>query len=239
MNDMTYWALVPAAGLGARMQTQTAKQYLQLCGKTVLDHTLTRLTTYPRFEKVMVVVSKEDDLWPTTTWATHSKIVSTVGGNSRAHSVLNGLTALQSFATPNDWVLVHDAARPCLTHTDVNLLIEQVGLNAAGGLLGAPVRDTMKRTDQQNRIIKTEERAHLWHAFTPQMFRFNVLFNALKEALAKNQTITDEAFAIELTGVQPLMVEGRRDNIKITYPNDIALADFYCQLQKDEGLVGA
>jgi 2-C-methyl-D-erythritol 4-phosphate cytidylyltransferase len=195
MSDMTYWALVPAAGAGARMQTQTAKQYLPLFGKTVLDHTLTRLTNYPRFEKVMVAISQDDDVWPTTSWAAHSKIMSTVGGNSRAHSVLNGLIALQTLANPNDWVLVHDAARPCVTHADVDALIEKVGSDAVGGLLGAPVRDTMKRTQQYHRIIKTEERTHLWHAFTPQMFRFSVLLKALKEAIEKNHAVTDEASA--------------------------------------------
>lgn len=232
MSNITYWALVPAAGLGARMQTHTAKQYLPLCGKTVLDHTLACLTTYPRFEKVMVATSNDDAIWPTTVWAAHAKIISTLGGNSRAQSVLNGLIALQSFAKPHDWVLVHDAARPCLTHTDLDALIEKIGSDEVGGLLGAPVRDTMKRTQQQNRIIKTEARTQLWHAFTPQMFRFAVLFHALKEALEKNQTVTDEASAVELTGAQPLLVEGRMDNIKITYPNDIALAEFYLQQQK-------
>lgn len=239
MSDMTYWALVPAAGLGARMQTQTAKQYLPLFGKTVLDHTLTRLTNYPRFEKVIVAISSDDDVWPTTLWETHPKIMSTVGGNSRAHSVLNGLMALQKIATPDDWVLVHDAARPCVTYADIDALIERVGSDAVGGLLGTPVRDTMKRTQQHHRIIKTEEREHLWHAFTPQMFRFNVLFNALKAALEKNYAVTDEALAVELTGAQPMMIQGRMDNIKITYPDDIALAEFYCQRQKTERLLGA
>lgn len=239
MSDATYWVVVPAAGLGARMQTATAKQYLKLSGKTVLDHTLTRLTSYQHFAKVVVATSKEDTLWPTTPWATHSAIINTEGGQDRAHSVLNGLIALQGLAKPDDWVLVHDAARPCITHADLDHLIEQLSMDAVGGVLGAPVRDTMKRTDNINRIIKTEEREQLWHAFTPQMFRFSVLFNALKTGLEKNYTITDEASAVELTGMQPKMVAGRMDNIKITYPGDIELAEFYLHQQKHEGLAGA
>lgn len=239
MSDERYWVLVPAAGLGARMQTKTAKQYLQLCGKTVLDHTLTRLTTYARFEKVMVVTSADDDLWPTTSWHKHAKILNTNGGQNRAQSVLNGLNALQPLAKANDWVLVHDAARPCITHADLGLLITQVSAHAVGGVLGAPVRDTMKRTDEHNAVLRTENRANLWHAFTPQMFRFELLLKSLQSALEKSLTITDESSAIELTGAQPLLVEGRMDNIKITYPNDIALAEFYFQQQKNEVLAGA
>lgn len=239
MSDATYWVVVPAAGLGARMQAATAKQYLTLCGKTVLDHTLTRLMSYHRFSKVVVATSKEDTIWPTTSWATHSTIINAKGGQDRAHSVLNGLIALQSFAKPDDWVLVHDAARPCITHADLDYLIEQLSADAIGGVLGAPVRDTMKRTDHNHRIIKTEEREQLWHAFTPQMFRFSVLFDALKKGLDKHHTITDEASAVELTGMQPKMIAGRMDNIKITYPGDIELAEFYLQQQINERLGGA
>jgi 2-C-methyl-D-erythritol 4-phosphate cytidylyltransferase len=221
------------------MQTAAAKQYLPLCGKTVLDHTLQRLTTYARFKKIVVAVSKNDTLWPTTAWVQHERVMSIIGGETRFQSVLNGLKALQPLAKADDWVMVHDAARPCITHADLDALIEQVGADAVGGLLGTPVRDTMKRTLPNSRITHTTERVGLWHAFTPQMFRFKVLFDALTAALDKKQMVTDEASAVELTGAQPLMVAGRIDNIKITYPDDITLAELYVQQQIREGLAEA
>lgn len=239
MSDATYWAVVPAAGFGTRMQAAAAKQYLALLGKTVLDHTLTRLTTYACFEKTVVAVSADDTVWPTTAWATHPGVISTLGGQDRVHSVLNGLVALQSYAKSSDWVLVHDAARPCITHADLDTLISQVGADAVGGLLGAPVRDTMKRTDAAHRITDTQERNNLWHAYTPQMFRYGVLVDAIHQALAKKYTVTDEASAVEFSGATPLMVAGRMDNIKITYPNDILLAAFYLEQQQREGVAGA
>jgi 2-C-methyl-D-erythritol 4-phosphate cytidylyltransferase len=216
------------------MGSDIPKQYLTLNGKAVLEHTLRPLLDNPRIEGIYLALSQDDSRWGETAIASNSKIVTVNGGAERCHSVLNALNLLQDNADPKDWVLVHDAARPCLRQKDLNLLIDKVADHPVGGLLGVPVRDTMKRTDGSGATTETVARDGLWHAYTPQMFRLGVLYQALQSAIDKNLLVTDDASAIELAGMQPQMIEGHDDNIKITRPEDMALASFYLNQQRGQ-----
>lgn len=231
MNDANRWVVVPAAGVGKRMGSSIPKQYLKLAGRPVIDHTLERVLLHPMIDGVYVALGEEDSWWPNTEFANHPDLVRVEGGAERCFSVLNSLEQLQSRAQPNDWVLVHDAARPCLRRKDVDHLISMLESHDAGGLLGVPVRDTMKRTSKTDEVVRTVDRNHLWHAFTPQMFRFDRLLNAMRGAINAGHLVTDEASAIEWAGDKPLMVEGHPDNIKITRPEDLPLAEFYLSQQ--------
>jgi len=218
-------AVVPAAGVGARMGASIPKQYLMLQDKTVIEHTLTVLLSHPRIAQVVVALGPEDDWFADIAIANDPAIIRVNGGKERADSVLAGLQVCQSY----NWVLVHDAARPCLTHVDVDNLIAGALTSEHGAILGCQVRDTMKRTDANGNIIATVERDLLWHALTPQMFPVKLLTDALTTGLADNANITDEASAIERLGLMPKMVVGRADNIKITRPEDMPLATLYLQ----------
>lgn len=230
---MRYWAVIPAAGTGSRMGATQPKQYLTLRGKTILEYSISRLAEHPLIAGVMVALSPQDELWPTLKLSHVTKpIYTTHGGAERADSVLNALTALSKHAAAQDWVLVHDAARPCLRGTDIDRLIQRLADHAVGGLLGLPVADTMKRTNAQGEIIATVPREHLWRALTPQMFRLGVLHDALQQAASRCLHITDEASAMEAAGHTPVMVEGHPDNIKITRPEDLALAQMYLEQQE-------
>lgn len=231
MTARNYWAVVPAAGVGKRMGSATPKQYLSLGDRLVVEETLFRLLSHRKIEAVYVAISPQDGWWPDTAFANDPRIVRVPGGVERCHSVLNALEALSAVAADEDWVLVHDAARPCLRMSDLDCLIDQTSSHAVGGLLGVPVRDTMKRSDVTAQVTGTVPREQLWHAFTPQMFPLGLLRSALKEALAKGRLVTDEASAVELAGHRPQMVEGHADNIKITRPEDLALAAFFLQQQ--------
>ena len=225
-----FWAIVPAAGCGRRMQAETPKQYLRLVDKTVLEHTLNTLLACKRLSGVILVLSASDRYWPDIEERYQGRALETVtGGAERCHSVLNGLQHLAGKAEENDWVLVHDAARPCVRRSDIETLINTLEADAVGGVLGVPVADTMKRADDGLRITATVERAGLWHAYTPQMFRAGMLQAALQQAIDQDRMVTDEASAMELAGHPPRMVQGHRDNIKITVPSDLALAAFYLQ----------
>ncbi len=228
-----YWAVIPAAGVGRRMQSDRPKQYLLLHGKTVLEHTLVRFLEHPRISGVVVVLTEGDPYWQALA-LTHPKLVTAPGGEERCHSVLNALQVLRTQAAEDDWVLVHDAARPCLRHEDLDHLIQSLSDHPVGGLLGLPVADTMKRTAADDTVIETVPRDHLWRALTPQMFRLGELYDALDTALRNNQLVTDDASAMELAGKVPKMVEGHGDNIKITRPQDLMLAQLYlAQQEKD------
>jgi 2-C-methyl-D-erythritol 4-phosphate cytidylyltransferase len=231
MSGTRFWAVVPAAGVGRRMGSATPKQYLSLNGRAVIERTLETLLTCPHLEAVYVALSPEDDWWPQLKIARDPRVVRVDGGVERCDSVLNALQVMQSAAAREDWVLVHDAARPCLRPEDLDSLIQRLREHPVGGLLGVPVRDTMKRTGTDNRVSDTVSRDSLWHAYTPQMFRLGVLLQALEQARAKGVAVTDDASAIELAGMTPLMIEGHDDNIKITRPEDLALAGFYLQQQ--------
>jgi len=234
MSRVRYWAVVPAAGVGRRMGGDIPKQYLTLNGRPVLEHTLETLLACPRLDGVYVAVSPGDGWWSELSVADNQRVVRVDGGAERCHSVLNVLQLMQSTAAAEDWVLVHDAARPCLRHEDLNALIDQLKDHPVGGMLGVPVRDTMKRTMEGNSVSETVARDGLWHAYTPQMFRLGILRQALEQAQAQGLAVTDDASAIELAGMIPLMVEGHDDNIKITRPDDLVLAEFYLQQQGEE-----
>jgi 2-C-methyl-D-erythritol 4-phosphate cytidylyltransferase len=221
-----FWAIVPAAGVGKRLGGDTPKQYLPIHGRTVIAHTLTKLLAHPGLRQLVVVVAKNDTHWlQIENDLATDKLMTVIGGEERHHSVYEGLLALQSQAALDDWVLVHDAVRPCVSHQDIDHLIAQVKHHPVGGLLGVRVRDTLKRTDQHGLTIGTVDRDSVWQAYTPQLFRYGLLMRGLQLAIARNQPVLDESSAIELMGQQPKMVEGAASNIKITYPEDVALAE--------------
>lgn len=219
------WAVVPAAGCGLRMQTVTPKQYLMIHDKTVIEHAINALLAFNGIECIMVALDPNDQCWANLDLSNHPKIQTVQGDAHRCESVLNGLSALQNKAAKDDWVLVHDAVRPCLSLTDINALVSQVDSHPVGGLLGAPLTATIKRCNDRNEVINTVERNELWQAFTPQMFRYETLFTALTQAVNTQQWVTDEAAAVEQLGLKPLMVMGAGNNIKITRPNDLAIAE--------------
>ncbi|EPT8450161.1 2-C-methyl-D-erythritol 4-phosphate cytidylyltransferase [Vibrio fluvialis] len=219
-------AIVPAAGIGSRMQADRPKQYLILHGHTVLEHTVEVLLRHPDVGQVVVAVSDNDPYFGSLALANHPRVVRVSGGKERADSVLSALDYVCQHQL-SEWVLVHDAARPCVDHADISQLIATAQTHTVGAILAAPVRDTMKRADGGQNIDHTVDRVALWHALTPQMFRAQSLMQALTQALAAQAVITDEASAFEWLGQKPALVAGRADNIKITQPEDLALAEFY------------
>ena len=229
-DSVKFWAVVPAAGVGKRMQADRPKQYLPLANKTVLEQTLMRLLDADVFSAVAVAVSKEDPYWPELELSSHDKVITAAGGKERADSVLSALKSLRDRASDSDWVLVHDAARPCLTSSDIHLLIETLKDDDVGGILALSSHDTLKNVEGRN-ITETIDRSVIWRALTPQMFRYGMLKQALEQAEG-NPAVTDEASALEMQGLQPKIVEGRPDNIKITRPEDLALAQFYMEHQQ-------
>ena len=231
-HSINFWAVVPAAGVGKRMNADRPKQYLELAGKTVIEHTLLRLLSAEVFTAVAVAISEEDPYWPDLDVSAHKKIITAAGGKERADSVLSALKAIRTVASDDDWVLVHDAARPCITTIDIHHLIDSLKTDEIGGILALSSHDTLKSVQGDNIIVGTLDRSHIWRALTPQMFRYGLLKNAL-EVAEGNTAITDESSALELQGMQPKIVEGRPDNIKITRPEDLALAQFYMEHQND------
>ncbi|MFY8328623.1 2-C-methyl-D-erythritol 4-phosphate cytidylyltransferase [Pseudoalteromonas sp. ZZD1] len=228
-NKPTIIAIVPAAGVGSRMKHNGPKQYISLAGKTILEHTLAKLSALLQLEKIIVVVS-DDDPYYAQIPNIDSRVERASGGKERADSVLNGLLALAD--NPPDWVLVHDAARPLVNIADVDSLIQQCLSADEGGILAAKVKDTIKRGDTHSE--QTVPRDDLWQALTPQFFKYHDLTDALQQALAQNVTITDEASAIEWAQKPVKLVPGRSDNIKITTPEDLDLAHFLLQKQHSE-----
>jgi 2-C-methyl-D-erythritol 4-phosphate cytidylyltransferase len=225
--------VIPAAGSGSRMAADIPKQYLPLNGQTVLEHALDTLFGCTRISGVVLALSADDSHWQALeTRYADRKLVCVTGGHERCHSVLHALAQLVVEAGDTDWVLVHDAARPCLRAADVDALIDTLAPGSDGGLLGVPVSDTMKRTRPDGEITETVDRNHLWHAQTPQMFRLGQLRSALEQALLQDILVTDEAAAMELAGYHPRVVRGHADNIKITVPEDLALAEFYLGQRK-------
>lgn len=209
------------------MKSNIPKQYLPLAGSSVIETTLATLLKVQDLRGVVVVLDPDDPHWELTRFHNHPLIHCTHGGSERADSVLSGLNSLLEMATSDDWVMVHDAARPCLRIEDIIRLQWACEKNPYGAILGMPVRDTMKVADEHKVIQSTAPRDNLWHAFTPQMFPLGLLKSALEAALEKGESITDEASAMEQAGFYPQMVQGETDNLKITTPSDLALADFY------------
>ena len=228
-NSISFWAVVPAAGVGKRMNADRPKQYLALAGKTVIEQTIMRLLQANVFSAVAVAISAEDPYWPELTISKNEQVITAPGGKERADSVLSGLNSIRAKAKSDDWVLVHDAARPCLTTQDIKLLIDTLKNDDVGGILALSSHDTLKRV-KDHEILETLDRRTIWRALTPQMFRYGMLKSALEESVG-DPRITDEASALELKGFIPKIVEGRPDNIKITRPEDLALAQFYLEQQ--------
>lgn len=223
-----FHALIPAAGFGARMGHELPKQYLPLNGRPMLYYALNTLCACPEISTVFVVLSPNDQLFHSFDWSDFGDKLQALycGGNTRAQTVQNGLLA--SELEPDDWVLVHDAARPCLAATHLSSLINELRDDPVGGILAVPVADTLKRSDGLQRVLCTENREHLWQAQTPQMFRAGLLATALGQC----SLVTDEASAIEAMGLEPRLVEGDSSNFKVTYPQDLRMAELLLTWQK-------
>ncbi|MDR2195643.1 MAG: 2-C-methyl-D-erythritol 4-phosphate cytidylyltransferase [Gallionellaceae bacterium] len=216
-----FHALVPAAGSGSRMGGDLPKQYLPLAGKPMIHHALATLCDSADIATVFVVLAPDDALFHSYDWSRFGDKLQPLycGGVTRAQSVSNGLLAAELDA--DDWVLVHDAARPCLAQSDLQKLIDELRDDEVGGILAAPAADTLKRADTDGRIARTEDRANLWQAQTPQMFRAGLLMRALQSA----PQVTDEASAVEALGLRPKLVESEQANFKVTYPRDVRMAE--------------
>lgn len=218
------WAIVPAAGQGKRFSEAKPKQFFEIDGQLVAEHTLSRLLAISEIESVVVPSDDACVWWTQVPSMQHSKVQKVKGGEQRAHSVLNGLLALEQVALETDWVLVHDIARPCITAEDINKLISAVKDHSVGGILVARVDETLKKVASDHHIKATVDRAEHRLAQTPQMFRYSVLKNAICVCLDQDIIPTDESFAIESVGNKVLTVEGRRDNLKITRQEDLLIA---------------
>jgi 2-C-methyl-D-erythritol 4-phosphate cytidylyltransferase len=232
MNDgAAFWAVIPAAGVGRRVGGPVPKQYLELAGLPVIEHGLRLFLEHPRIRGVVVALDPADSHWEQVPSARHPGVMRVAGGSERCHSVCNALRFLTGRASGADWVLVHDAARPCLRRSDLDRLIDTLEHHPVGGLLAVAARDTMKAAGPGDQVLRTVPRDGLWHAFTPQMFRLGTLLPALERALEAGELVTDEASAVEYAGMAPLLVPGHADNIKITTPEDLPLARFHLQQQ--------
>lgn len=219
-------ALLPAAGVGTRMGAGQPKQYLEIHGRPMLWHAIQAFQRHPGVDRVVVVLSPEDRIWDGYDWSGFDKLhVLRCGGETRAETVRNGLQALADQVDETDWMLVHDAARPCISQALLDRLIRQVGEDPVGGILAMPVADTLKRQAARGeggvRIQATVPRTGLWGAQTPQMFHHGLLLRALEQA---GTQVTDEASAVEALGLSPLLVESDLTNLKVTYPSDLAIA---------------
>jgi len=231
MMPSSYFALVPAAGGGSRMggdaSSRVPKQYLPLLGRPLIAHALATLCAAPRISRVFVVLAADDGEWNSHDWSGLGTKLSPLfcGGATRAESVRNGLRATASQVAAHDWILVHDAARPCLARWHVEALIDAVGDDDSGGILAVPVTDTLKRADEDNRISATVPRDALWQAQTPQMFRHGYL----RRALESHPEVTDEAGAMEALGFRPKLVAADPTNLRVTYPLDLQMAAWILQ----------
>ena len=219
------WAVVPAAGQGSRFGSSVPKQYTPLLGRPLVSWTLRALLAEPSIAGVVVAIADTDERWSDLPESRDARVVRCAGGSRRELSVANALATLAGRASETDWVLVHDAARPCLRHDDLQALFVELADDAVGGLLATPVSDTLKRADPRNVVTETVARDGLWRALTPQMFRLGLLQRALALCIERGRTVTDEASAVECLGLRPRLVRGHADNIKVTNPEDIVLAE--------------
>jgi 2-C-methyl-D-erythritol 4-phosphate cytidylyltransferase len=226
------YALIPAAGSGARMGAARPKQYLEIARRPLLYYALRALANHPRIEQVFVVLAQGDDRFRRGDWREFAGKLQPLycGGETRAASVFNGLLAARDAIAGSDWVLVHDAARPCLGRAELDRLFDELGEDDTGGLLAVPVSDTLKRANRDSRVAATEPRDSLWLAQTPQMFRYRLLVGALRAA--DPAIATDEACAIEGLGLKPKLVMGDARNIKVTVPGDLRLAELILENRK-------
>lgn len=232
-NGRRLFALVPAAGAGRRMEADLPKQYLSLRGRPLAEQTLYRLLALARVERIMVAVADDDPWWSSLAVAGRARVATTSGGASRAESVRAGLAALAAEADDEDLVLVHDMARPCVRLSDIEQLL--AGAGGDGAILAQESTDTLKQAHADGGITATLERESIWRAQTPQLFPVGLLRRALDEALAAGVEVTDEASAVEWLGRRPLLIAGSADNLKVTQPADLELAEFYLKRQEEEG----
>lgn len=235
MTKPRYWLVIPAAGIGQRMNSDCPKQYLRIHDRFIVDIVLSRLLNGLTFDGCVVALDRKDRWWPMTASHLDPRVQVCEGAAERHLSVLAALRALAAQAAEQDWVLVHDVARPCIACQDVQKLMKTLASDPVGGLLVTPVTDTLKRSELgDNAVSETVNRARLWRALTPQMFRFGALKAAIEKVVRDGISITDDASAMEYAGAVPRLVEGRPDNIKITVPSDLALADFLLGQLPDE-----
>lgn len=225
---MRYYLVIPAAGSGRRFASTQPKQYAALGSSTVIEHALGVFEADADCAGIVVALAPNDPTWPAIA-ARRSRLIETAeGGEQRAHSVRNALRALATRVRDDDWIMVHDAARPCFTASDLASLKRELAAHPVGGLLAIPLADTLKRALEANshvtHVDATIDRDGLWRAATPQVFRFGVLLRALESALSAGRMPTDEAQAIEWSGQRPRLVAGRADNIKVTTADDLVLA---------------
>ncbi len=225
ISEAAVWAVVPAAGSGSRMQSTTAKQYLTFQGKTLIEHCLDRLLSHDEIDGAIVVLSEDDTHWQKLEYVAHKPLLTALGGSERQLSVYSGLTRLQEHCGNATIALVHDAARPLVTHGDLDKVIAAARSNEAGAILATPVADTLKLQNEAMEIVRTVSRAQLWRAQTPQVFHLEPLMNALKRVIDEGITITDDAQALETIGYAPALVSGSADNFKVTSPGDLELAE--------------
>lgn len=219
------WAVLVAAGSGQRMGADIPKQYLKIGGKTLLEHSLGLLDRARSVTGIVLVVAADDRYWHDLKLTASVPVITVNGGKERAYSVIAGLEALGDKCMREDWVLVHDAARVCVSPEDIDRILDHLLDHQCGGLLAVPVRDTLKLSEK-GEAVSTVDRKPLWQAQTPQVFRYGLLLDALKDASDSQVVVTDESMAMERMGHRPLLIEGRADNIKITVPEDLELADF-------------
>ena len=216
-----YWLVVPAAGIGSRMGGDIPKQYVSVNGKTIIEHTLDNFIDRKEIENICISISESDNHWPTLPISKNKKIITTIGGNERYESVYNGLCALQDKANDEDWVLVHDAVRPCLKKSTIDRLITDIRSHDVGGILALPCFETMKRVNNNQQVEETINREIIWRAQTPQAFKYKKLLLSIEKAINENILITDEAMAMELSNYKPIVIMGDEKNIKITHKDDL------------------
>jgi len=229
------WVILPASGIGTRMQASKPKQYLPFQNKTVIEATLDRLLSFNAVEGAVVVLNKDDEYWKALDYQHEKPVLTTIGAKERSGSVLNGLKLLMEQAELNDlWVMIHDAVRPCVTHSDLDKLLHASLSEREGLFLAHPVTDTLKKSDSDQRCLKTVNRDDLWRAFTPQMFPFKLIFKALTDVLMEGIDVTDDVSAVESLGFSPKIILGQSDNIKITYPQDILIANIIIENQNKD-----
>lgn len=217
--------LIPAAGTGTRYGGAMLKQYLPVCGRSVLAHSIRAFQFHPMISSITVILATDDQLFESAVGGLAASVKTVTGGETRAQSVRNGLQYLAEHHSGTDWVLVHDAARPCLSSSRLEKFLEQGLVSESGAILAVPVGDTLKRAGEANEIVSTVDREGLWAAQTPQLFRVGALAEAIDAAQEAGCDLTDEASAMEFVGVRPLLVMGSSANIKITHSSDLAIAE--------------
>lgn len=222
-----YWVIITAAGIGMRLRADIPKQYLLLTGKTILEHAVDCFLHEDLFAGIIIVLHPQDQHWQQLSLAKNPNIKTCLGGDIRTISVFNALKYLTKLAAKDDWVLIHDGVRPCLNKAELYSLINNLQNHPIGGLLAVKINDTIKRVSLDNKIIETVDRNNLWRAMTPQMFRFGLLYQAINNAIDNQLPITDDAMALESLGLQPMIVAGSSSNLKITYPEDLQLAEYF------------